>query len=651
MRRLSILLLAACAGLGAYEHRIHNKLGAAYVKRGYSSWVMIQHWWSQNETSFTADPVTETITAPGHTFTNGNLVWLTSSGTLPGGLTSKRQYYVCDISGDTFRFGQYGDVACSTNPAWMVDITSAGTGTHRAGRVMDNGPPGTNHVYLETPSGVPSGVSYEVWCENALCPSVTTPVIGWRSYNGGAFFMFRFTASQAAALGAATITATLYATGEAPESIQFSLTVEDLVPIPSARPASYSTIPTLSTWDTTILTLARRWCDPTSYATAAAKIGTMSYGVDSAVWFYDGAWTYRQIARYTGNPNWNNCADYINDWYRNYTFQINGGHAGYKAFTAGLKSSCASCDMRNRRAIELMVGAQAMAATSGWPWDYDIRETAYYLETLMSYELTGGARRYYSGTSLSKLQRAAENLLAMFDELFREGTWTYQQTYFDGLALRALIQYFEMTGDQQVPVAIKTALDWLWANAWNDTTKKLVYNPEPWGPRCAYGCADQDGWEWTELIGLIVPAMGWYYWYSGDDTYRQHGDEWFKALPRWPHFTGTASNDYVTIPDHGLSVDDRVNVQTRQDGSKLPGGLVGNGNYYVKSVVDANTITVCSTKGGATINLTSDGVGSMGLKCISSTCRGWYSGKMFSQQFRWSIAYVQWRQGQTPYVP
>jgi hypothetical protein len=645
MRRLLVLLLAGAIWLGAYEHRIHFKAGASHIYRGYSSWVEIWHDWSQNEGTFTVDPATDVVTAPGHTLSNGQSVRLTSSGALPGGLTNKLEYYVCDISGDTLRFGYYGGAACDP-VGWQVNITDAGTGTHRLGRGMDNGPvpDGAWPTYLLTLSGVPAGVTYEVWCERDLCPAVTTPVVGWYSRNGASFFMLRFTASKTATLGATTITATVNAIGETPdETISFSLTVEDLVPVPSQRPASYPTLPQFATWETSLTSLSLRWCDPTSYATAASSIGPVSSGVESGIWFYDGTWTFRQIARYTGNANWNNCADYLNNWYRDYVLANNGGIAGYKAFSAGIKSSCASCDMRNRVAITLMSSRQAMAGTAGWPWDWTIRETAYLLETYVNYEGVTGTRH-------SKLLRAAENLLAMFDELFRDGTWTYQHIYWDGLAMRALIQYFDLTGDQRVPRYIKIGLDWIWANAWNDTTKKMVYNPANWGPRCAYGCADTDGWAWTELIGLIIPASGWYYWYSGDDLYRQRGDEWFQALPRWPRFGGTASNDQLTITAHGLSVDDQLNVKTLR-GYTLPGGLVSNQNVYVKGVVDADHITVCSTKGGATINLTSDGTGFVGLKCNSGTCRGNYSGKMFSQQYRWSMAYVQWRQGLTPYAP
>lgn len=635
-----------------YEHWTRFKAGASRVYRGYSSWVMLFNEWHDRVFTITnVDPESDRLTAPGHNYVSGKVtVWINSTGSVPGGTTNKRIYWVCDVQGDTFKLGGYGSTACSSEPEWQVDIIDAGSGVIKTGVAMDNGPPpwGSWPVYLAQLSGVPSGVTYEVWCEHTPCPAVTQPVVGWRSSNGAYFFMLYFTAAKDAQLGTATITATIYPTGEEPEVIQFPLTVVELEPIPSVRPSSYPPIPQLQTFNSSVYTMSLKWCDPTSYQTAASSIGTLAYGVETGIWFYDGAWTFRQVARYLNDARWNNCADYINDWYRDYTLKLDGHHVGYKAFTAGLKSSCASCDMRNRLAIIKMAGDR----TAGLPTDWVIRETAYELETLLSYELVTGTpymSRY--NWPWPNRQRAAENLLAMFDELFRDGTWRYHQTYWDGLALRALIQYFELTGDQRVPVEIKNALDWLWTNAWNDNTKQMVYNPANWGPRCNYGCADQDyGWTWLELMGLVIPASAWYYWYSGDDTYRQRGDEWFKALPRWPFFTAQASTDRITVTAHALSVGDSVNIRSLR-GYSFPGGLVNNGNYWVNNVIDENTFTVSTTRGGPTVNITSDGAGMMGLKCTSATCRGLYSGKMYNQLLRWAFSYVAWRQGQTPYTP
>jgi hypothetical protein len=66
--------------------------------------------------------------------------------------------------------------------------------------------------------------------------------------------------------------------------------------------------------------------------------------------------------------------------------------------------------------------------------------------------------------------------------------------------------------------------------------------------------------------------------------------------------TGTASNDTVTWAGHGLSAGDVVVFSALTGGA----GLAINTPYYVKSVVDANTITLAASLGGALIDITSN---------------------------------------------
>lgn len=68
------------------------------------------------------DTSTNQITVNGHLCVDGDRAFLTSSGTLPGGLTVQR-YYVKAVDLDTVEF--YTDEDLTT----IVDITSSGTGT------------------------------------------------------------------------------------------------------------------------------------------------------------------------------------------------------------------------------------------------------------------------------------------------------------------------------------------------------------------------------------------------------------------------------------------------------------------------------------------------------------------------------------------
>ena len=73
-------------------------------------------------------------------------------------------------------------------------------------------------------------------------------------------------------------------------------------------------------------------------------------------------------------------------------------------------------------------------------------------------------------------------------------------------------------------------------------------------------------------------------------------------------FLGEADDEVLTIKAHGLSVSDRVSFYA-QEGQALPGGITEGQLYYVKTVPDAESITIATTDGGSTVNLTSDGGG------------------------------------------
>lgn len=73
--------------------------------------------------TFTADADTDVITANGHGYANGTRVRVSSTGSLPGGLSAATMYYVIDATTDTFK------VSTSSGGS-AVNITTAGSGTH-----------------------------------------------------------------------------------------------------------------------------------------------------------------------------------------------------------------------------------------------------------------------------------------------------------------------------------------------------------------------------------------------------------------------------------------------------------------------------------------------------------------------------------------
>ena len=72
-------------------------------------------------------------------------------------------------------------------------------------------------------------------------------------------------------------------------------------------------------------------------------------------------------------------------------------------------------------------------------------------------------------------------------------------------------------------------------------------------------------------------------------------------------FTVDASTDVLTCAGHGLSVNDIVHVTT--SAADLPLNLLINTVYFVKTVPDANTLTLSATRGGATFDIGDAGTG------------------------------------------
>ena len=84
----------------------------------------------------------------------------------------------------------------------------------------------------------------------------------------------------------------------------------------------------------------------------------------------------------------------------------------------------------------------------------------------------------------------------------------------------------------------------------------------------------------------------------------------FPLVQTYYALTGKASNETLTAPGHALSVNDPI-VFTTVNAESLPGGISAGTTYYVLTV-SGNDITISTSVGGGTLNVTSDGVGLVG---------------------------------------
>jgi hypothetical protein len=255
--------------------------------------------------------------------------------------------------------------------------------------------------------------------------------------------------------------------------------------------------------------LGTKWCN------LSQSFGTFSY--EQTVWYYDGARVYFQMSDYTGDRSWDACALNIARQYRDYVIAQQGRLQGYRVFSRGLQMAYERTgDATYRQALALLAGDVGYVRWKPTLDDSLIREVAYALNAVVDAERAGEPRS-------PDTVRLADYLLVHFDRLFVAKNYTIHQTFYDGLAAEALINYYELTKDPRIPPAIKPMLDWIWDYGWNKSTFRLVYNPDPIGPTCASGCRVY----YAELTNLVAPAFAWYWRVTGDSIYQNRGDELF----------------------------------------------------------------------------------------------------------------------------
>ncbi len=370
-------------------------------------------------------------------------------------------------------------------------------------------------------TGLPLGVSFHV-----ICGYNTDPVSeAGDSYINGAgqqycynasnsTFAVRFRTSPAAPPGTYTANVTV-ATSTLTKTASYTFTIAPLPPA-SAPPqiASYPPIPNLALWESTMTSLADKWC--TAFAGAP-----LSFGTESEPWYYDGGRVYLQIGDYTGNmSHWLPCAEHIVSQYAQYVGST-GGIPDYRKFPFGLAMHAwRYADAKSADAVRALYSSVNTPYINGaapvWGLVSDpnlVRELAYAIDCFVAGEESGQPHsRFYD--------QAVEGLLGIFDQIYVSAPYTsgfYNASFMGGLAAEALIAHQKHTGDPRVLPAIKAMLDWQWANVVNRQTGAMMY------------AALEVPTEWyTDLNNLIIPAYAWVWLQTGDPLYQQRGDFLFQ---------------------------------------------------------------------------------------------------------------------------
>ncbi|HEV8585505.1 MAG TPA: hypothetical protein VGT02_11110 [Methylomirabilota bacterium] len=315
-------------------------------------------------------------------------------------------------------------------------------------------------------------------------------------------------------------------------------------------------IPEVGRWETQMVRFGRATCD---YLAGAHTPDELLAAV-----YYDALRVFYRIGDYTRDAAWTACAQRARAIYRDrYVLRNKGVVPGYWNFTDGLTMDHQRTgDPASKEAALLLSERAAYAADStalaATQSPVRSREVAYAIMSYINAETLGAPPR-------ARLPRLTDQALGHLDQWFGSKSYRcprdcdpaqaagqyYIQPFMVALTSEALIRQFERTGDPRIPPAIKTALDWLWANAWVPADRAFWY--ENWAPDGSRPLAPRPGA--PDLNLLLAPAYAWLHRQTGDAAYRRQADQIFAGgvtranLGSGKHFNQNyrVSFDYVAL--------------------------------------------------------------------------------------------------------
>jgi hypothetical protein len=372
-------------------------------------------------------------------------------------------------------------------------------------------------------TGLPAGVSYSFPDLEATCCGAGTGAYEYQPIS--TTLLLRASPSTPTGSYTVQVTAT---SGGVSHNISYPFVVEPVPAAPTAVPITAQTaIPSLAQWESQMTEWGTNHCNATTIMNNSSHEG--------GVWYYDGERVYFQIADYTGDPKWNACAVYVKAMYRDtYVIPNSGKVPGWRNFTHGLAMDYLRNGDAQSKNAALLLSDNASYASNLTPFFYVIgagasRETAYAIHSYLNAEKVGAPAR-------ARLAQYVDIALGHLDQWFVSKTYRcppcgagaqpgdfYIQPFMAGLTAEALIGYYQKTQDPRIFPAVKTAMDWLWANAWVPADRGFWYENFVSDPSQPFPAAPGA----PGLNLLIAPAYAWLYQMTGDTQYRDQGDQIF----------------------------------------------------------------------------------------------------------------------------
>ena len=282
-----------------------------------------------------------------------------------------------------------------------------------------------------------------------------------------------------------------------------------------ASPGQDRKIPALSQWKSNMVTYGRRSCD---YLKQAGH----TPGEYLAHTYYDQVRVFLQIAKYTGEDAWLDCARRARVVYRDgYVFRHAGAVPGYWNFTTGLRMDYElTKDPASRQAVILLSNAAMYAGDSvpiAWLTNIDrSREVAYALLAHQDAEALGAPSR----PRRSQLRDIAYGHFAQWfgDDATYFGSRKQFSPFIVALSAHSLIRDWEETRDPRCLSTLRQAADWLWSHAWDPKVGGMAYD---------INGIDGPTKGTVDLNLLIAPMYAFLYAETGDPNQRDRADALF----------------------------------------------------------------------------------------------------------------------------
>ena len=240
--------------------------------------------------------------------------------------------------------------------------------------------------------------------------------------------------------------------------------------------------------------------------------------------YYDMTAVMYQIADYTGDPSWTDCALRARGIYRDsYVIPNTGRVPGYWNFPTGLRMDFQrTADALSQQAVALLAQNAAYASDCALcPGRRRRPEPRGRLRDPVLHQRRG-ARPVPRQRRLALVDQAYGHLDQWFVQFAWQGptpTLAQFSPFMVGITAQSLIRDWEETRDPRLIPSLKNAADWLWASAWIPAERSMFYDALNGGTGPGHGAPD--------LNLLIAPMYALLYRVTGEPKYRTQGDALF----------------------------------------------------------------------------------------------------------------------------